>query len=116
MRQGCIGGHVAESRHNNRWLDLSLTVRFANLPAGAELELAKRASPPSKDTRCCTRRHRANSSAAPLPGPTSRVLRIGSASVKIALQLEGGSRVVASYPPSISLWDILVTAEAQSGG
>jgi len=68
-------------------LDLSLSIRFANLVQGAKLELIKVASSSSKP-----------------------------AIISIALQLEDGGRLMDKFPNSITLWEILKHFEIRSNG
>ncbi|XP_069124514.1 tether containing UBX domain for GLUT4-like [Argopecten irradians] len=64
--------------NNKKELDLSLSMRYANLANNAKLELVK--------------------------SQASRAVQ----DVTIALQLESGSRLQGKFPPQTSLWDILV--------
>ncbi|KAJ1970251.1 hypothetical protein IWQ62_000078 [Dispira parvispora] len=72
--------------YNRKPLDLSLSCRFANLPAGAKLELVK--AKPNKS----------------------------GGLVAVAVQLESGGRITGKYPAGTSLWDILRDSERQSQG
>lgn len=76
-------------RYNRKYLDLSLSVRFASLAAGAKLELVKM-------------------------NPST--MKPKSSSVLIALQVDDGNRLKASFDPSTCLWDILRTFEAAEQG
>ncbi|KAI9593370.1 hypothetical protein BDF19DRAFT_448502 [Syncephalis fuscata] len=67
-------------------LDMSLTVRFANLPPGASLDLVKQ------------KRSTAN------------------AEITIAVQLDDGGRLIRKVPNSITFWEILVQLEVESDG
>eukprot|EP00842_Homolaphlyctis_polyrhiza_P003969 jgi/Hompol1/4573/HPOL_003714-RA len=71
-------------------LDLSLSVRFANLAPGAKLTLHKRSSLEESD--------------------------VGNQTVDIAVQLEDGTRLVDKFPTSTTLWAILVHFETRSNG
>lgn len=64
-------------------IDLTLSVRYSNLPNNAKLELVK------------AERSRAESD------------------VIIALQLESGERFQHAFSPGVSLWDILLHWEQQ---
>ncbi|XP_060074813.1 tether containing UBX domain for GLUT4-like [Ylistrum balloti] len=64
--------------NSKKQLDLSLSMRYANLANNAKLELVK--------------------------SQTSRAIQ----DVTIALQLENGTRLQGKFPPQTSLWDILV--------
>lgn len=66
-------------------LDLALSVRFANLPPGAKLDLIRNGG-----------------------GGAAQA----NTKVTMALQLEGGGRFVLEFPPTASLWDVLRTAES----
>ncbi|KAI9140357.1 ubiquitin-related domain-containing protein [Paraphysoderma sedebokerense] len=68
-------------------LDLSLSIRFANLPQGAKLELVK-----------CGR---------PKPGLSQ---------ISIALQLEEGGRLMDKFPNATTIWEILESFEKRSNG
>ncbi|KAM7285200.1 tether containing UBX domain for GLUT4 isoform X2 [Ixodes scapularis] len=75
---GCRGS-LLRSHHNNR-LNPSLPVSFANLPNNAQLELRAGANPAAVG---------------------------GHAKVDICLQLESGERLVAPFPSSASLLDVV---------
>ncbi|KAG0426081.1 hypothetical protein HPB47_026791 [Ixodes persulcatus] len=75
---GCRGS-PSHSHHNNR-LNPSLPVSFANLPNNAQLELRAGANPAAMG---------------------------GHAKVDICLQLESGERLVAPFPSSASLLDVV---------
>ncbi|KAJ1785813.1 hypothetical protein LPJ59_006061, partial [Coemansia sp. RSA 2399] len=90
--------------HNKKALDLSLPIRFANLPQGATLTL-KRVS-----------------SAAPTASPISRPQQKGGNGssrqqlIKVALQVVGGSRIINDFDSSATLWDIVYSAEDGAQG
>ncbi|KAF9582032.1 Tether containing UBX domain for GLUT4 [Lunasporangiospora selenospora] len=69
------------------FLDLSLSIRYANIAPGAKLELAKVPKDKSAPTH-----------------------------VDLALQLEDGGRVIRSFPISSTLWDVLLGFEQASNG
>ncbi|KAI9184287.1 hypothetical protein H9P43_003340 [Blastocladiella emersonii ATCC 22665] len=71
-------------------LDLSLSVRFANLASGAKLDLVRRSG--------------------------AAMRRAANAVVKIALQLEDGGRTIDTYPATTRLWEILLHVEGKSQG
>ncbi|KAJ1534952.1 Tether containing UBX domain for GLUT4, partial [Nowakowskiella sp. JEL0078] len=75
-------------RYQKNYLDLSLSVRFANLPTGAKLFLVKSKS---------------NDDSIP-------------SVVNVALQLDDGNRVVDKFPAATKLWDILLQTERKSNG
>ncbi|KAJ2823536.1 hypothetical protein FBU31_004251 [Coemansia sp. 'formosensis'] len=84
--------------YNSKALDLTLPLRFANLPQGAKLTLTLRAS-----TR-------------PSPAlPAKQVVATPSTTVKVALQLVGSNRIIADFDPSATLWDIIIAAQTSSG-
>ncbi|GBL76252.1 Tether containing UBX domain for GLUT4 [Araneus ventricosus] len=64
-------------RHYSRILDLSLPIRFANIPNNAQLELQ--------------------------PASRSRADSL----VTVALQLESGERITKDFPPSATVYDVL---------
>lgn len=70
--------------HGRKTLDVTLSVRFANLPNNCKLELVK--------------------------SEKSRVEQ----EVVIALQLENGERLQGSFSPTISLWELLLHWETSS--
>ena len=72
------------SRHGKKFLDLSHTVRLSGLPNLAKLELVK-----------------------------SDVSR-AEEQVIVALQLPNGERLQSEFPPSTTLWDLLLAWEAKS--
>ncbi|KAJ3081385.1 Tether containing UBX domain for GLUT4 [Quaeritorhiza haematococci] len=74
-------------RHNRNVLDLSLSVRFANLAAGAKLVIVRQKS-------------------------QGNLVR----DVAIALQLEEGGRLMGSFPTTTPIWNILTHFEQQSKG
>ncbi|KAJ2867860.1 hypothetical protein GGH94_000528 [Coemansia aciculifera] len=88
--------------YNSKTLDLTLPLRFANLPQGAKLTLTHRAS-----TRPSPKLP-ANQVASPQASTPS-------ATVKVALQLVGSSRIIADFDPSTTLWNIIVAAQTSSG-
>ncbi|CAG8451614.1 6560_t:CDS:10 [Ambispora gerdemannii] len=78
-------GYTAENyglKLNKNILDLSLTVRYANLAPGAKLEMIRVGA--------------------------SKALR----EVTIALQMEDGFRIIHTFPVTTSLWDILIYFES----
>ncbi|KAJ1989948.1 hypothetical protein GGI25_004548 [Coemansia spiralis] len=96
--------------YNNKTLDLSLPVRFANLPQGAKLTL--KLAPPSLRNRGAS-------------APASQGLGAGNVSggaaasaqkIKVALQIVGSVRIINDFLPTTTLWDIVATAEAGSNG
>ncbi|KAF9942085.1 Tether containing UBX domain for GLUT4 [Mortierella alpina] len=74
-------------KSGKNFLDLSLSIRYANIAPGAKLELARM----PKDKKAPTH-------------------------VDLALQLEDGGRVIQSFPVSTSLWDVLLGFEKASNG
>ncbi|KAJ3371525.1 Tether containing UBX domain for GLUT4 [Allomyces arbusculus] len=80
----------ANARAGSAALDLSLSVRFANLPSGAKLELVPRSARVAQ--------------------------RAANAPVTVALQLDGGARTVDSYSASTTLWEVLRQVEERSKG
>ncbi|XP_033747071.1 tether containing UBX domain for GLUT4-like [Pecten maximus] len=70
--------------NSKKQLDLSLSMRYANLANNAKLELVK--------------------------SQTSRAIQ----DITIALQLESGTRLQGKFPPQTSLWDILVHWEEKT--
>ncbi|KAJ2550385.1 hypothetical protein EV175_004091 [Coemansia sp. RSA 1933] len=92
--------------HNKKTLDLSLPVRFANLPQGATLTLKRVASTGSSASPSSTSpQQRANGSRQP-----QRQL------IKVALQVVGGLRIINEFESSATLWDIVYGAENGSQG
>ncbi|KAJ2157752.1 hypothetical protein GGF46_004285 [Coemansia sp. RSA 552] len=78
--------------HGNKQLSPSLTIRLANLPQNARLEL----------------RRTTVKASAKQPA--------GGLMVKVALQIVGSGRLIDEFAPSASLWDILTAAETRSKG
>ena len=72
--------------HGRTTLDLTLAIRFSNLPNNAKLELTKSTIPRSQ----------------------------AQGEVTIALQLENGERLHHTFQPSTSLWQILEHWESQN--
>ncbi|KAJ1662330.1 hypothetical protein IW140_005959 [Coemansia sp. RSA 1813] len=89
--------------HNKKALDLSLPVRFANLPQGATLTL-KRVSSGGPAATSSSNSQKVDSS------------RRAQQLIKVALQIVGGSRVINDFEPSTTLWDIVYSAETESRG
>ncbi|KAL1925376.1 uncharacterized protein VTP21DRAFT_259 [Calcarisporiella thermophila] len=85
-QQGYADPDAFGLKYNRNVLDLSLSVRFANLPAGAKLELINIAKSNTVSD------------------------------ITIALQLEEGGRLVDKFSPNASLWNILLHFEKQSNG
>ncbi|KAJ1984984.1 Transcription factor spt8 [Dimargaris verticillata] len=67
-------------RYQRKPLDLSLSVRFANLPAGAKLELVRQA-----------------------PSPQT------AGTIRVALQLDNGSRIVGQGSAQTPIWELLAS-------
>lgn len=67
-----------ELKHYKKILDLSSTVQFSNLSNNAQLELVKASN-----------------------------IRLKTNTVNVGLQLEMGERLIADFPPSISIWDMV---------
>ncbi|KAJ2689578.1 hypothetical protein IWW39_001382 [Coemansia spiralis] len=86
--------------YNSKALDLTLPLRFANLPQGAKLTLTPR-------TR--------SSPSTPSKQVASPKATAPAATVKVALQLVGSSRIIADFESSATLWDIIVAAQTSSG-
>ncbi|KAF9965419.1 Tether containing UBX domain for GLUT4 [Mortierella alpina] len=74
-------------KSGKNFLDLSLSIRYANIAPGAKLELAR----VPKDKKAPTH-------------------------VDLALQLEDGGRVIQSFAVTTSLWDVLLGFEKASNG
>lgn len=72
-----------ELKHCNKTLDLSLSLRFANLPNNAMLELQ----------------------------PTDKVRK--EANVTVGIQLESGERLMGTFSPSCSVWDVVCQCLSQ---
>ncbi|ORX70616.1 hypothetical protein DL89DRAFT_292258 [Linderina pennispora] len=87
-----VPGSPAPASHiltyNDKALDLSLPLRFANLPQGVKLTLKRTASKPS--------------AAAP--------------PVKVALQVSDSGRVIVDVPAATTLWEIVTLVEQRSNG
>lgn len=82
--------------YNGKSLDMTLSVRYANLPPGAKLTLKRRATKPGGNSRDKDQDR-----------------------VKIALQLiddNNSGRIILEVPASITLWGILLQAESRSNG
>ncbi|KAI9327883.1 hypothetical protein BDR26DRAFT_874692 [Obelidium mucronatum] len=113
-------------KHGKATLDLSLSVRFANLPAGAKLVLvpsSTTAKPSTPQTSVPSQsKQPTNSSVSSTPTdpqltaapslptttPTTQPLLI-----TIALQVQEGPRIIKKFPPSTTLWSLLKTLESQ---
>ncbi|KAG0322902.1 Tether containing UBX domain for GLUT4 [Dissophora globulifera] len=74
-------------KSGKNFLDLSLSIRYANIAPGAKLELARVPKDKSAPTH-----------------------------VDLALQLEDGGRVVKSFAITTTLWDVLLGFETASNG
>ncbi|KAF9347683.1 Tether containing UBX domain for GLUT4 [Mortierella sp. NVP85] len=74
-------------KSGKNFLDLSLSIRYANIAAGTKLELAKVPKDKSAPTH-----------------------------VNLALQLEDGGRRVQSFAITTTLWDVLLGFEKTSDG
>ncbi|KAI1312241.1 Tether containing UBX domain for GLUT4 [Mortierella claussenii] len=86
-KQGYADPETYGLKSGKNFLDLSLSIRYANIAPGAKLELAR--APKDKSA------------------PTH---------VDLALQLEDGGRVVKSFAITSTLWDILLEFEQLSNG
>ncbi|KAJ1820508.1 hypothetical protein LPJ75_000923 [Coemansia sp. RSA 2598] len=121
---GSNGAPNAETHtlvYNGKPIDLSLTIRFANLPQGAKLKLTSR----SGAARSATGGSQLARSAAGAAGssgaatPTGAGLKqsgLRETPVKVALQIVGSGRIIKEYLPSTSLWDIVALTEQGAGG
>ena len=76
---------VVSRQGNKKAIDVTLSVRFAGIPNHAKLELVR-----ASESR--------------LEGD-----------VTVALQLESGDRLQHAFPPTTSLWEVLVYWEEQPG-
>ena len=83
-KQGFLPSEDYNLIHGRKTLDVTLSVRYANLPNNCKLELIK--------------------------AEKSRVEQ----EVVIALQLENGERLQGSFLPTITLWDLLLYWESNS--
>ncbi|KAJ1879976.1 hypothetical protein LPJ57_002528 [Coemansia sp. RSA 486] len=103
--------------YNNKPMDLSLTIRFANLPQGAKLKLTPRSG--ARIAAAAAAGSKASAGNGP-PGAQrpngGQSTSLHDGPVKVALQIVGSGRVIKDYKPSDTLWDIIVTTETSSGG
>ncbi|KAJ3231576.1 Tether containing UBX domain for GLUT4 [Chytriomyces hyalinus] len=98
-------------KHGKTQLDLTLSVRFANLPAGAKLVLtgsSPAASSASKTTPTST------NTATNLSTSTLASKPIPAQMANIAMQIEDGPRIVRKFPTTSTLWDVLKTIEIEN--
>ncbi|KAJ1721260.1 hypothetical protein LPJ53_004197 [Coemansia erecta] len=100
--------------YNGKVMDLSLTIRFANLPQNARLKLASRSNAALVASSSAANRNRNAASNSPKPQPQKKQAVDGP--VKVALQVVGSGRVIGDYAPSATLWNVLTATEARSGG
>ncbi|KAJ2741484.1 hypothetical protein GGI20_005155 [Coemansia sp. BCRC 34301] len=99
--------------HNAKVLDLTLPLRFANLPHGAKLTLMPRSAAAAASR--ASPRATANGLNSNTPVVIAQQQRQpSSATVKVALQLVGSSRIIADFAPSTTLWDVIVAAQTSS--
>ncbi|KAJ2659528.1 hypothetical protein IWW48_003474 [Coemansia sp. RSA 1200] len=103
--------------HNKKTLDLSLPVRFVNLPQGATLTLKWVSSPSAAAASTVSAQpggngtgHQVEQVPNPKPKPKQK-----QAVIKVALQIVGGSRIINDFEPTATLWDIVSTAERGGG-
>ncbi|KAJ3284254.1 Tether containing UBX domain for GLUT4 [Rhizoclosmatium sp. JEL0117] len=100
-------------KHGKTVLDLSLSVRFANLPAGAKLSLCPSSTSASTPT---------SSSKPPTAPSTSKQTLFPSTvqpqqttpqttQITIALQIQEGPRIIQKFPPQTTLWQLLKHTE-----
>ena len=97
-------------------LDLSLSVRYANLPAGAKLVLIKQNSsttptasinPPGDSSNMVTDVPVSSSTVSSAP-TNSRILE-----VNVAVCIDDGTRIIKKFPVTLTFWDILRSLELQ---
>ncbi|KAJ3326435.1 Tether containing UBX domain for GLUT4 [Blyttiomyces sp. JEL0837] len=109
---------LKDAKKNN--LDLTLSVRFANLPAGAKLTLVKTKSPSNALSNSTSSTPPSTSATSPSNVPltstsTSSTVTMNTNNagplVTIALQVEDGSRLIQKFPISTTLWEVLTTLE-----
>ncbi|KAJ3126990.1 hypothetical protein HK100_009985 [Physocladia obscura] len=101
-------------KYGKNTLDLSLSVRFANLPAGAKLLLSPAPTTAKNSTASSnTAADQTNPSAVQsndaIQSLSLNLLHVAT----IALQIQDGPRVILKSNINNSLWDILKTAELQ---
>ncbi|KAJ3011867.1 UNVERIFIED_CONTAM: hypothetical protein HDU68_001484 [Siphonaria sp. JEL0065] len=108
-------------KHGKTQLDLSLSVRFANLPAGAKLILSPSSSVSSTRTPIAPKPVASSS----LPANAASASMISASSqqpqaiqpqqplglVTIALQVQEGPRIIKKFPLTTSLWSLLKSLE-----
>lgn len=82
LKQGVSPGDY-DLKHGNKILDLSLSLRFANLPNNAMLELQ----------------------------PADKIRK--EANVTVGVQLESGERLMGDFSPSCSVWDVVYQCLSQ---
>ncbi|KAJ1901808.1 hypothetical protein LPJ66_000479 [Kickxella alabastrina] len=103
--------------YNNKTMDLSLTIRFANLPQGAKLTLKSRSAAKSPAIGSVNA-NRTSASVPPASSSSSPSLSsskpAASALIKVALQVIGSGRVIGDFTAASTLWDIITSAENRS--
>ncbi|KAJ3406337.1 Tether containing UBX domain for GLUT4, partial [Chytridiales sp. JEL 0842] len=106
-------------KYQRNMLDLSLSVRFANLPAGAKLFLVKgksstlqQSSPSIAASTSTTSTDGAAMQPSSTPAKPAET-RLKVQEVTVALQVEDGGRLIQKFPVTTTLWDILRFHEAQ---
>ncbi|KAJ1960690.1 hypothetical protein GGI12_003668 [Dipsacomyces acuminosporus] len=97
--------------YKEKVLDLSLTMRFANLAQGSKLTL-KPATASQRRTNSSTAAAATGASS----GGSAKSSRNGNKVVKVALQITGSGRIIDDFQPASTLWDIVTTAEQRSNG
>ncbi|KAI8620988.1 GLUT4 regulating protein TUG-domain-containing protein [Chytriomyces sp. MP71] len=100
-------------RHGKTNLDLTLSVRFANLPSGAKLVMS--ASPASSSSKPA-QLARASGVTATDAGvkKANAAAQSTSALATVALQIEDGPRVIRKFNTFETLWDVLKTIELEN--
>ncbi|KAJ3071733.1 Tether containing UBX domain for GLUT4, partial [Podochytrium sp. JEL0797] len=104
-------------RYNKTLLDLSLSVRFANLPSGAKLVLTPTAqpaqAPPPTTSPSPSSAPHATSSTPSVPPAPSTTTPPTPGLVTIALQIQEGPRIIQKLSPLTTLWSLLKQIESQ---
>ncbi|KAJ2223140.1 hypothetical protein IWW45_008421, partial [Coemansia sp. RSA 485] len=101
--------------YNNKPMDLSLTIRFANLPQGAKLKLTPRPGARTAAAAAGGKASAGNGSPSAQRPNGGQLTNSHDGPVKVALQIVGSGRIIKDYKPSDTLWDIIVTTETSSG-
>ncbi|KAJ3340693.1 Tether containing UBX domain for GLUT4 [Entophlyctis luteolus] len=101
-------------KHGKNILDLSLSVRLANLPSGAKLTLSPATATANTTPSAPQLKSQPVAKNDPAMPPAAQQSPARKQVVTIALQIEDGPRVIQKFNILETLWDVLKTIEQEN--